>query len=202
MKIGLYFGTFNPIHVGHLIIANYMVDYTDLDQVWLVVTPQNPLKTKSSLLQDYHRLAMVRLAIEDNNKLHASNIEFDLPKPSYTVQTLAYLRETHPEKQFALIMGEDNLRTFYKWYNNKEILRNHHLYVYPRALTESEREEQQPLKPNADLMRHPHVTICDAPVMKLSASFIRKAIRQKKDVRYLLTETVHKYVDEMNFYKD
>ena len=202
MKIGLYFGTFNPIHVGHLIIANYMVDYTDLDQVWLVVTPQNPLKSKSSLLQDYHRLAMVRLAIEDNNKLHASNIEFDLPKPSYTVQTLAYLREAHPEKEFALIMGEDNLRTFYKWYNNEEILRNHHLYVYPRALTESEREEQQPLKPNADLMNHPHVTVCDAPVMKLSASFIRKAIRQKKDVRYLLTEPVHKYVDEMNFYKD
>ena|SRR5690554_6485190 len=202
MKIGLYFGTFNPIHVGHLIIANYMVDYTDLDQVWLVVTPQNPLKSKSSLLQDYHRLAMVRLAIENNTKLHASNIEFDLPKPSYTVQTLAYLREAHPEKEFALIMGEDNLRTFYKWYNNEEILRNHHLYVYPRALTESEREEQQPLKPNADLMNHPHVTVCDAPVMKLSASFIRKAIRQKKDVRYLLTEPVHKYVDEMNFYKD
>jgi len=202
MKIGLYFGTFNPIHVGHLIIANYMVDYTDLDQVWLVVTPQNPLKSKSSLLQDYHRLAMVRLAIENNTKLHASNIEFDLPKPSYTVQTLAYLREAHPEKEFALIMGEDNLRTFYKWYNNEEILRNHHLYVYPRALTESEREEQQPLKPNADLMNHPHVTVCDAPVMKLSASFIRKAIRQKKDVRYLLTEPVHKYVDEMNFYND
>ncbi len=202
MKIGLYFGTFNPIHVGHLIIANYMVDYTDLDQVWLVVTPQNPLKSKSSLLQDYHRLAMVRLAIENNTKLHASNIEFDLPKPSYTVQTLAYLREAHPEKEFALIMGEDNLRTFYKWYNNEEILRNHHLYVYPRALTESEREEQQPLKPNTDLMNHPHVTVCDAPVMKLSASFIRKAIRQKKDVRYLLTEPVHKYVDEMNFYKD
>lgn len=202
MKIGLYFGTFNPIHVGHLIIANYMVDYTDLDQVWLVVTPQNPLKSKSSLLQDYHRLAMVQLAIENNTKLHASNIEFDLPKPSYTVQTLAYLREAHPEKEFALIMGEDNLRTFYKWYNNEEILRNHHLYVYPRALTESEREEQQPLKPNADLMNHPHVTVCDAPVMKLSASFIRKAIRQKKDVRYLLTEPVHKYVDEMNFYKD
>jgi len=202
MKIGLYFGTFNPVHVGHLIIANYMVDYTDLDQVWLVVTPQNPLKSKSSLLQDYHRLAMVRLAIENNNKLHASNIEFDLPKPSYTVQTLAYLREAHPEKEFALIMGEDNLRTFYKWYNNEEILRNHHLYVYPRALTESEREEQQPLKPNTDLMNHPHVTVCDAPVMKLSASFIRKAIRQKKDVRYLLTEPVHKYVDEMNFYKD
>lgn len=202
MKIGLYFGTFNPVHVGHLIIANYMVDYTDLDQVWLVVTPQNPLKSKSSLLEDYHRLAMVRLAIEDNNKLKASNIEFELPKPSYTVQTLVYLRERYPEEQFALIMGEDNLRTFHKWRNNEEIIKHHHLYVYPRALTESEREEQRSLQPKTELINHPHITMCDAPVMKLSASFIRNAIQRKKDVRYLLTEPVFKYVDEMNFYKE
>lgn len=202
MKVGLYFGTFNPIHVGHLVIANYMVDYTALDQVWLVVTPQNPLKNKSSLLEDYHRLAIVRLAIEDNDKLHASNIEFDLPRPSYTVQTLVYLREKHPEHEFALIMGEDNLRTFHKWRNNEEIIKHHRLYVYPRALTESEREEQRPLEPKAELMNHPNVVLCDAPVMKISASFIRRAIQQKKDVRYLLTEPVHKYVDEMNFYKE
>lgn len=202
MKVGLYFGTFNPIHVGHLVIANYMVDYTELDQVWLVVTPQNPLKNKSSLLEDYHRLAIVRLAIEDNDKLQASNIEFDLPKPSYTVQTLVYLREKHPEHDFALIMGEDNLRTFHKWRNYEEIIKHHRLYVYPRALTESEREEQRSLEPKTELMNHPNVVLCDAPVMKISASFIRRAIRKKKDVRYLLTEPVHKYVDEMNFYKD
>ena len=202
MKVGLYFGTFNPIHVGHLVIANYMVDYTELDQVWLVVTPQNPLKNKSSLLEDYHRLAIVRLAIEDNDKLHASNIEFDLPKPSYTVQTLVYLREKHPDQEFALIMGEDNLRTFHKWRNYEEIIKHHRLYVYPRALTESEREEQRSLEPKTELMNHPNVVLCDAPVMKISASFIRRAIRKKKDVRYLLTEPVHKYVDEMNFYKE
>lgn len=200
MKIGLYFGTFNPIHVGHLIIANYMVDYTELDQVWLVVTPQNPLKTKSSLLEDYHRLAMVQLAIEDNDKLMASNIEFDLPKPSYTVQTLAYLREKYPGKEFSLIMGEDNLRTFYKWRNNEEILKYHKLFVYPRVITEAETggEERNAAE---DLLHHPQVILCDAPVMKLSASFIRKAIREKKDVRYLLTDPVYKYVDEMNFYR-
>lgn len=201
MKVGLYFGTFNPIHVGHLVIANYMADYTDLDQVWLMVTPQNPLKNKSSLLEDYHRLAMVRLAIEDNDKLRASNIEFDLPKPSYTVQTLAYLREKNPEQEFALIMGEDNLRTFHKWRNYEEILKNHRIFVYPRALTESEREEQTKLEPKTELMTHPNVIMCDAPVMKVSASFIRYAIQHNKDVRYLLTEPVHKYVDEMNFYK-
>lgn len=201
MKIGLYFGTFNPIHVGHLIIANYMADYTDLDQVWMVVTPQNPLKEKASLLEDYHRMAMVRLAIEDNNKLRASNIEFELPKPSYTIQTLVYLREQNPQDEFSLIMGEDNLRTFHKWHNNEEIINNHKLYVYPRALTESEREEQKPLQPKAEFLNHPNVMMCDAPVMKLSASFIRNAIERKKDVRYLLTEPVFKYVDEMNFYK-
>lgn len=178
-----------------------MADYTELDQVWLVVTPHNPLKKKSGLLEDYHRLAMVELAVDDNPKLRASNIEFSLPKPSYTVHTLAYLREKHPTYEFSLIMGEDNLRTFHKWRNNEEIIKHHRLFVYPRALTESERDEQRPLEPNAGLLKHAHVTLCDAPVMKLSASFIRKAIEQNKDVRYLLTEPVHQYVDEMNFYR-
>lgn len=201
MKVGLYFGTFNPVHVGHLIIANYMADHTELDQVWLVVTPQNPIKLKSTLLADYHRLAMVRLAIEDNNKLRASNIEFELPKPSYTVQTLAYLREKYPEHRFALIMGEDNLRTFHKWRNHEEIIAHHELYVYPRALTESEREDQMKLEPAPALLKHPNVKLCDAPVMKVSASFIRNAIRDGKDVRYLLTEPVFRYVEEMHFYR-
>ena len=135
MKIGLYFGTYNPIHVGHLVIANYMADYTDLDQVWLVVTPQNPHKNKASLLSDYHRLAIVRIAVEGNNKLQASNIEFDLPKPSYTTTTLTYIKEKYPEHDFSLIMGEDNLRTLHKWKNHEEIINNHKIFVYPRALT-------------------------------------------------------------------
>ncbi len=200
MKVGLYFGTFNPIHVGHLIIANYMVDYSELEEVWLVVTPQNPLKTKSSLLADYHRLAMVEIAIEDNDRLRASNIEFDLPKPSYTIQTLVYLKEKHPDKSFSLIMGEDNLRSFYKWRNYEEILQNHQLFVYPRVVTESELFEQHG-NFATEILNHPNVRLCNAPVMKLSASFIRKAIRDQKDVRYLLTDPVHKYVDEMNFYR-
>ena len=198
MKVGLYFGTYNPIHVGHLIIANYMADYTNLDQVWFVVTPQNPLKKKSTLLEDYHRLALVKIAIDDNNKLKASNIEFKLPQPSYTTNTLAYLNENYPEHDFSLIMGEDNLRTLHKWKNYEEILNNHTIYVYPRALTEQEQSEQN--EENA-LALHKNVITCDAPVMKISASFIRKAIKEKKDIRYLLTEPVFKYVTEMNFYK-
>ena len=201
MKIGLYFGTFNPIHVGHLIIANHMADFTDLDKVWLVVSPQNPLKDKKNLLSDYHRMALARIAVEDNNKLKASNIEFDLPQPSYTINTLVYLEEKYPQHEFSLIMGEDNLRTFHKWRNHEEIIAKHDLYVYPRALTEQEREENKP-EDNKDIYTgHPHVHFCDAPVMKLSASYIRDAIKAKKDVRYLLTEPVHKYVTEMHFYE-
>lgn len=202
MKIGLYFGTYNPIHVGHLIIANYMADYTDLDQVWLIVTPQNPLKKKNTLLEDYHRLAMVEIAIEDNEKLTASNIEFKLPQPSYTSNTLAYLKEKHPKHEFSLIMGEDNLRTLHKWRNYEEILANHSIYVYPRALTEQERTElKEETKTENNLAQHKNIIVCDAPVMKVSASFIRTAIKEKKDVRYLLTEPVFKYVTDMNFYK-
>lgn len=202
MNIGLYFGTFNPVHVGHLIIANYMVEFTDLDQVWLVVTPQNPLKKKSTLLEDYHRYAMVELAVEDNNKLKASNIEFNLPQPSYTINTLTYIKEKYPKYQFSLIMGEDNLRTLHHWKNHEQITEEHKIYVYPRALTEQERKDSN----NEDtfennLHLHQNVIYCDAPVMKVSASFIREAIKHKKDVRYLLTESVYKYVQEMNFYK-
>lgn len=204
MKIGLYFGTFNPIHVGHLVIANFMAEYTDLDQVWLVVTPQNPLKDKSTLLADFHRLAIVKVAIDDNPKLRASDIEFNLPKPSYTITTLTYLRENYPSDSFSLIMGEDNLRTFHKWFNHEIILNKHKIYVYPRVLTAQ--EELEVVAMSADLINdyksHENVEFCEeAPVMKVSSSFIRQSIKDGKDVRYLLTEPVREYVDEMNFYK-
>lgn len=204
MKVGLYFGTFNPIHVGHLIIANYMSDYTDLDEVWLVVSPQNPLKDKKTLLADYHRLALVQIAIEANPKLKASDIEFKLPQPSYTSNTLAYLKEKYPNIEFALIMGEDNLRTFNKWKNHELILENHRLFVYPRALTMQEEHELrgsiEQLK--SEFEEHANVVLCnDVPIMKLSSSFIRNAIQDGHDVRYLLTEPVFKYLDEMNFYR-
>lgn len=202
MNIGLYFGTFNPIHVGHLIIANYMVEFTNLDQVWLVVSPQNPLKKKSTLLEDYHRYAMVEMAVLDNDKLKASNIEFKLPQPSYTINTLTYLKEKYPKHQFSLIMGEDNLRTFNKWKNYEQILENHVIYVYPRALTEQERIEMIESESFANSFSNKkNIITCDAPVMKISASFIREAIKNKKDVRYLLSEPVCNYVQEMNFYK-
>lgn len=201
-KIGLYFGTYNPIHVGHLIIANFMADYTDLDEVWLVVTPQNPHKKKASLLEDYHRLAMVKIAIDDNDKLKASDIEFKLPQPSYTSNTLAHIKEKYPDFHFSLIMGEDNLRTFHKWKNYEDILEHHKIYVYPRALTEQEKLYQEPSQIPDGLADNDQVMYCDAPVMKVSASFIRRAIREQKDVRYLLTQPVYKYVQEMNFYKN
>jgi nicotinate-nucleotide adenylyltransferase len=198
-KIGLYFGTFNPIHVGHLIIANYMADYTDLDEIWLIVSPQNPLKKKESLLADYHRLSLVRVGIESNTKLKASDIEFNLSKPSYTVHTLIHLKEKHPSYHFNLIMGADNLRSFHKWKNHDAIIKEHCIYVYPRILTEQElNDKANQMKP---VFEHENIIHCDAPMMKISSSFIRKAIKNKKDVQYLLTEPVHKYVDEMNFYK-
>jgi nicotinate-nucleotide adenylyltransferase len=204
MTIGLYFGTFNPIHVGHLVIANYMAEFTSLDQVWLVVSPQNPLKEKSTLLKDYHRLTLVKIAIDDNSKLRASDIEFQLPQPSYTVTTLAYLKEKHPEHRFSLIMGEDNLRTLHKWHNYEKLLSQHTIYVYPRVLTIQEETELSICKADdeTDFYTHPNVIICnEAPVMKVSASFIRQAIKEGKDVRYLLTNPVNTYIHEMHFYR-
>jgi nicotinate-nucleotide adenylyltransferase len=200
MKIGLYFGTYNPIHIGHLIIANHMAENSELDQIWLVVSPQNPLKKKATLLADYHRLALVERAVESNSKLKASNIEFGLPIPSYTVDTLTFIQEKHPDHNFSIIMGEDNLRTLHKWKNHEQILKNHTIYVYPRALTHQELLEE-PSKKESPFKNHPKVTITDSPVMKISASFIRNAIKEKKDVRYLLSDPVHKYLSEMNFYK-
>jgi len=192
MNVGLYFGTFNPIHVGHLIIANHMAEYTNLDQVWFVVSPQNPFKQKMTLLADYHRYQLVQIATEDFKKLKPSKIEFDLPKPSYTVNTLAYLAEKYPEDNFNLIMGEDNLNNFHKWKNYNYILENHHLYVYPRLTS---------LLKDVYLKNHTHVHLIDAPVIEIAATQIRKAIAQKKEVRPLLPCKVWQYIDEMNFYK-
>lgn len=193
MKIGLFFGTFNPIHTGHLVIANYMANYTDLNRVWLVVTPHNPLKERESLLKDNHRLALVKIAIEDNAKLKVSDIEFKLPKPSYTINTLLHLKEKYPKHEFVLIMGEDNLNTIHKWKNYEEIVNGFSIYVYPRIDSNTIEEAGN---------KYPMVKFFpDLPLMNISSTFIRKAIKEKKDTKYLLTEKVRNYIVEMNFYK-
>lgn len=200
-RIGLLFGTFNPIHVGHLIIANHMANYTDLDQVWLIVTPHNPLKERASLLDDIHRLAMVRRAVEDNNKLHASGVEFDLPKPSYTVFTLAHLRNNFTDHEFTLIMGEDNLRNFHLWKEYERILEGFKIKVYPRQLTPQELAKEEEFEVHPTVKDHPNIEVVNAPVLDISATFIRNAVKEGKDVRYLLTEPVHQCMTEMHFYK-
>ena len=189
-KIGLYFGTFNPIHIGHLAIANAMLENTDMDQVWFVVSPQNPLKDRKTLLTDHHRLQMVKIAIDDNFKFRACDEEFHLPKPSYTTLTLAHLSEKYPNKEFCLIMGSDNLCTIDKWKNYQQILDNYKIFVYPR-----------PEYLNSEWEKHKIVTIVEAPMMSFSASYVRNAIKEGKSVKYLLTNEVIKYIDEMNFYK-
>jgi nicotinate-nucleotide adenylyltransferase len=189
-KIGLFFGSYNPVHVGHLIIANYMATQTDLDEVWLVVSPQNPLKKKSTLARDFDRLHLVRLAIEDCPNLKASNIEFDLPKPSYTIDTLTYLNEAHPEKDFVLIMGGDNLGTLHKWKNYEQILNYYQIYVY-----------QRPNYELGNLATHPAIKIFEAPLMQISASYIRKCIREGNSIQYLVTQPVFEYINSSSLYR-
>ena len=201
-KVGLFFGSFNPIHIGHLILGNYLATNTDLAEVWFVVSPHNPHKTKANLLADHHRLRMVQIAVEDNPKLKASNVEFDLPKPSYTVFTLQKLKEDHPDKNFVMIMGEDNLRSFHKWKNYEYILENHEIIVYPRVLTSQEMASQNTAEEAQNYSNLKTLTLLeDVPMMKISSSFIRDAVKNGKDVRYLLSEPVYTYLDEMNFYK-
>lgn len=193
MKVGLFFGTFNPIHIGHMIIANYMAEFSDLDEVWFVVTPLSPFKKKSSLLDNHHRLAIANIAVENYPKLKTSDIEFKLSQPNYTVNTLVHLEEKFPNHQFCLIMGEDNLKGFHKWKNYETILQNYELYVYPRISDG---------KTTAELMSHPKINKVNAPIVQISSTFIRKAISDKKDISTMLLPNVWQYIDEMNFYKD
>ena len=192
MKIGLYFGTFNPIHIGHLIIANHMAEHSDLEQIWMVITPHNPHKKKSTLLDDYHRLQMVHLATEDFPKIQPSDIEFKLPQPNYTVNTLAHLQEKFPQHEFSLIMGEDNLNSLHKWKNYEVILQNHEIYVYPRV-NSGEIDEQ--------FVNHPKIHKVSAPVIELSSTFIRESIKNSKNVVPMLPNKVWEYVEHNNFYK-
>lgn len=192
MKIGLYFGTFNPIHTGHMIIANHMAEFSDLDQVWLVVTPHNPHKKKSTLIDDHHRLQMVYLATDDFPRLKPSDIEFQLPQPNYTINTLAHLYEKYPQHEFSLIMGEDNLNTFHKWKNYETILANHKLYVFPRITNNSD---------ELLLKNHSQIHRIDAPIIEISSTFIRDCIKNKKNVSPLLPTKVEEYIQHNLFYK-
>lgn len=190
MNIGLFFGSFNPIHIGHLIIANHMATQTPLDKVWLVVSPQNPLKPKKTLAKDRDRLHLVRLAIEDNPRLLASDVEFALPKPSYTIDTLAHLREKYPQHQFSLIMGGDNIATLHLWKNYTQILSDHDIYVYQRPGIEP-----------GQFDNHPRVNLCPAPLLDISATYIRECIQKGLDIRYLVPEPVFQYLEGSRLYR-
>lgn len=194
MKVGLYFGSFNPIHIGHLIIANTVRGYTGLNQVWFVVSPHNPFKTSKSLLSDVDRLRMVELAVEDNFDLRACNVEFGMPKPSYTIDTLVYLMERYPQHEFSLIMGEDNLVHFHKWKNSQQVLESvGHIYTYPRPYVEE-------AKIREEIKNHPNVEMVEAPLLDISATFIRNCIKNDRPIKYLVHDRVEEYIYARKLY--
>jgi nicotinate-nucleotide adenylyltransferase len=190
MQIGLFFGTFNPVHTGHMVLANYMREFTELDEVWFVVSPHSPFKEKAAMLPQQDRLNLVNLALEDQPGFRSSSIEFGMPQPSYTVHTLARLAEKFPMHRFSLIMGQDNLQGLHKWKNHEQILGGHRIYVYPR-----------PGSPASPFDNHPAVTMTQAPVMEISSTFIRQSIRDGKDMRFFLPGKVWEEIDTMNFYR-
>ncbi len=189
MKIGLYFGSFNPVHIAHLIIANHILNETDIEKIWFIVSPQNPFKSEAGLLNEYHRLHLVKVAIENDPRIKASDIEFNLPKPSYTVNTLAYLSEKHPEHQFCIIMGSDSFQNLHKWKNYEVIVKNYPVYVYQRPGFEISNSI------GADL----HVL--NAPLLQLSATQIREYARQGKSLRYMVPDKVLEEIEKGNYYK-
>ena len=192
-KIGLFFGSFNPIHIGHLILANYILENSDMDELWFVVSPQNPFKDKKSLLADHNRLDMVQLAVKNYPKMRASNVEFSLPKPSYTIDTLTYLKEKYPNYSFALIMGEDNLDSLPKWKNAEKLMSDYQIIVYPRTF-EGEKKD-------SEYLQHENISMVNAPIIELSATEIRNMIKEGKNVRPMLPPEVFEYLDGSSFYK-
>jgi nicotinate-nucleotide adenylyltransferase len=195
-KVGLYFGSFNPVHIGHMAIAGYMTEFAGLDQVWFVVSPHNPLKKKETLLADHHRFYMSQLAIGDNDRLKASDIEFKMPVPSYTIDTLTYLKEKYQKNEFCLVMGEDNLFTLHKWKNAADLVSKYPIYVYPRAYS------KRPASLLFDrILSAADIHKVNAPLMEISGTFIREGIKKGKDMSYFLPEPVWKYIKEMHFYE-
>lgn len=189
MKAVLFFGSFNPIHIGHMAIANYMVEYTEMDQLWFVVSPLNPFKARKTLLADHHRLELVELAIREDARFRSSDIEFKMPTPSYTIDTLTWISEKYPGNEFSILMGSDGLPSFHKWKNAGEIVKNYKRYVYPRPGYFVRTDASK------------NLVALDAPLIEISSSFIRKAIGEERDIRHFLPPAVWKYIDEMNFYR-
>jgi nicotinate-nucleotide adenylyltransferase len=189
MKIGLYFGSFNPVHTGHLIIANHILNETDLEKIWFIVSPQSPFKANHTLLNEYDRLHLLRLATEDDNRIKISDIEFSLPKPSYTTITLAHLREKYPEHTFSIIMGGDSFQNLHKWKNYDAIIKEHAIYVYQR--------------PGFDITNHvkAQLTIVDAPLLQISATQIRSFIKEGKSIRYMVPDKVREEIEKGGYYK-
>lgn len=190
MKIGLYFGSFNPVHIGHLIIASHAVNETDLNQVWFVVSPQNPFKQSATLLNEYHRLHLIKAAIDGENNLRASSVEFNLPKPSYTVDSLAYLKEKHPEHEFSILMGSDGFQNLSKWKNAEVIIKNHQLFIYKRPGFEI----TKPCEAN--------VQVLDAPLLEISSTHIRELIRARKSIRFLVPDVVKEEIEIGAYYRN
>ncbi len=189
MTVGLFFGSFNPVHIGHLIIANIMAENTSLDKVWFVVSPQNPFKKRDDLLHEFDRFDLVRAAIHDNYNLDATDVEFNMPRPSYTVDTLTYLSERHPDHTFRLIIGSDNLPSFHKWKNHRIILEEYGLHVYIR-----------PGFDNHELFDHSNVEVIEAPLLDISATYIRKCVKNGRSIRYLVPEAVEELIRGKKFY--
>jgi nicotinate-nucleotide adenylyltransferase len=189
--VGLYFGSFNPVHIGHMAIANYMVEYAGLDEFWFIITPQNPHKQHGNLLNSFDRFDLVQLAVGDDKRFAVSDIEFHLPKPNYTIDTLTWLKERNPSKSFKILLGSDNLENFHKWKNYEKIVEHYGVIVYPR--------------PGFDILKfknHDNIIVAEgAPLMEISSSFIRKAIREGKDVRYFLPLQVWEYILRKGFYQ-
>lgn len=196
IKTGLYFGSFNPVHIGHMAIANYIYEYSDLDEIWFVVSPHNPLKKKSSLLPGHHRLRLAEIAIADDSRFRVSDIESRLPQPSYTVDTLNYLGDKYPGRMFALIMGNDNLLTIHKWKNAEMLIDTCKIFVYPRK-----NKTKDPSPALKEIIQKADIEIVDAPVMEISGTFIRSAINEDKNIRHFLPPGVWQYISEMNFYR-
>jgi len=188
MKVGLYFGSFNPIHLGHLIIGSFVANNTEIEQVWFVVSPQNPLKKSSTLLNEYHRLQLVQLAIEDDEQLKTSDIEFKLPRPSFTIDTLIYLQEKFPKHTFSIIMGSDSIQNIHRWKNSETLLKNHSFLIYQRP--------GFPVKENAS-----NIKLLDAPLLEISSTIIRESIKKGKSIKYLVPEKVRLEIEKSSYYK-